>query len=66
MTDLRTPMSYRELDACGHLLFTSPPLEEAWQLTGWAELSLWVSSSDEEADLFCYLESFNPASQDVA
>ena len=59
-------MAYTELDACGHLLFTSAPLEDCLHLTGWAELTLWVSSSDQEADLFCYLESLDPPSQHVA
>lgn len=66
MTDLRTPMAYHDLSTCGHLLFTSPRLESDLEVTGWPVVELWVSSCDEAADLFCYLESFDPASSDVA
>lgn len=66
MTDLRTPMAYSSLASCGHLLFTSSPLQAPLEFTGWPVLNTWVSSSDTDADLFCYLESFDPASGDVA
>lgn len=66
MTDLRKPLAYTALDNCGHLLFTSQPLEQPLEITGWLQLFLWVSSCDQEADLFCYLESFDPASRDIA
>jgi hypothetical protein len=61
MTDLANPMRYDDLDNFGHLHFTSPPLKAPLELTGWVEVSLWLESCDHEADLFCYLESFDPA-----
>lgn len=65
MTDLRSPICYKNLDRCGHVLFTSEPLEEPLEVTGWAEVSLWVSSCDQDVDLFCYLESWDPSSEEA-
>ena len=66
MTNLTKPMVYKDLDSCGHLTFTSAPLKQALEVTGWVQVELWVEPCDRDADLFCYLESYDPLTGDVA
>lgn len=66
MTDLRRPLWYPNLGGCGHLQFTGEPLQTALQVTGWVEAVIWVESCDQDADLFCYLQSFDSATGSVA
>ena len=66
MTGLTTPMVYKDLDRCGHLTFTSAPLKQALEVTGWVQVELWVEPCDHDADLFCYLECYDPSTGDVA
>lgn len=51
---------YSHLRSCGHLTFVGPPLEEDLTVIGWPLLTLWVESSDSDADVFAYLEDQNP------
>ena len=66
MTNLNTPIRYKNLDCCGHLVFTGAPLVHALEVTGWPEVELWVESCDQDADIFCYLESYDPHTGSVA
>ena len=59
-------MVYKDLDRCGHLTFTSAPLKQALEVTGWVQVELWVEPCDQDADLFCYIESYDPSTGDVA
>ena len=43
------------------LNFTSEPLESDTEVTGYAEVNLWVSSSADYGDLFFYLEDVDEA-----
>ena len=59
------PMTYENLDGCGHILLTSQRLKQPFEVTGWVEVKLWVCSNERDADIFCYLESVDPESGQV-
>lgn len=65
MTNMAVPMSYKNLDSCGHLLFTTKPLMQPYEITGWVTIKLWISSNAKDVDIFCYLESLDPKSGSI-
>ena len=53
-------------DALGDgLTFSTPPLEEAVEITGPSALKLWISSSTADADFFIVLRVFAPDGKEV-
>ncbi|MBI2296805.1 MAG: CocE/NonD family hydrolase [Betaproteobacteria bacterium] len=53
-------------DAMGEgVTFSTPPLEEATEVTGPSALKLWVSSSTTDADIFAVLRVFAPDGKEV-
>ncbi len=60
MIRLTRSIRYTHLRSCGHLTFVGAPLEQSLTLIGWPMLTLWVESSDADADLFAYLEDQDP------
>ncbi|KAL3161955.1 hypothetical protein ABBQ38_009037 [Trebouxia sp. C0009 RCD-2024] len=52
-------MHYDNLGKCGHLTFTTQPLQEATQVVWAVGLELWVESSGPDADVFAYLEDID-------
>ena len=60
MIRLTRSIRYTHLRSCGHLTFVGAPLEQSLTLVGWPTLTLWVESSDADADLFAYLEDQDP------
>eukprot|EP00884_Botryococcus_braunii_P020655 jgi/Botrbrau1/7273/Bobra.0318s0011.1 len=63
MIRLTRPIQYKDFGACGHVVFTGLPLQEPLTLIGAASVSLHVSSSDTDADVFVYLQDYSPASR---
>ena len=59
------PMTYTNLDNCGHLTWTTGPLKEPLEVTGFVEVEIWIGSTHKDADLFCYLESVDPRTGQV-
>eukprot|EP00208_Stichococcus_sp_RCC1054_P002346 CAMPEP_0206139850 /NCGR_PEP_ID=MMETSP1473-20131121/7550_1 /ASSEMBLY_ACC=CAM_ASM_001109 /TAXON_ID=1461547 /ORGANISM="Stichococcus sp, Strain RCC1054" /LENGTH=865 /DNA_ID=CAMNT_0053533773 /DNA_START=333 /DNA_END=2930 /DNA_ORIENTATION=- len=55
-------IQYHKLRSAGHTLFTGEPLREELEMVGWVTVDVWVASSDTEADVFVYLQDFDPAS----
>jgi predicted acyl esterase len=51
--------------ASGNLRFMSAPLAEKTEITGPLALTLYVSSSTEDADLFVTLQAFSPDEEEV-
>lgn len=43
------------------MLFTGAPLVAPLTVIGWPVVEIWVSSSDTDADIFVYLQDYNPA-----
>ncbi len=60
MIRLTRSIRYTHLRSCGHLTFVGSPLEQSLTLVGWPSLTLWVESSDADADIFAYLEDQDP------
>eukprot|EP00898_Chlorokybus_atmophyticus_P004091 jgi/Chlat1/4683/Chrsp3S05620 len=56
MMDVVNGVEYRGLDTCGHRVYTSPPLFEDVELTGFPVVELYITSSDDDAEVFAYLE----------
>lgn len=54
---------YRKLQSSGHILFTGMPLQEEVELVGWVTVECWISSSHTDADVFVYLEDYDPAAR---
>lgn len=61
MIRLTRPIKYSRLRSCGHLAFVGPPLCADCEIVGCLEVTLWVESSDADADVFVYLEDQEPA-----
>lgn len=61
ITDPFLHIRYSRLRASGHVLFTGSPLAAPLTVVGWPVAELWVSSSDADADVFVYLEDYDPA-----
>lgn len=61
ITDPHLQVRYSRLRASGHVLFTGSPLVMPLIVMGWPVAELWVTSSDADADLFVYLEDYDPA-----
>jgi len=47
------------------ITFSTPPLEEATEITGPSALKLWVSSATADADIFAVLRVFDPKGTEV-
>ena len=62
MIRLMRPIKYAHLRSCGHLTFLSAPLGADCEVLGCPEVTLWVESSDADADIFVYLEDQEPGS----
>ena len=60
MIRLTRSIRYTHLRSCGHLTFVGAPLEADLVLVGCPLLTLWVESSDSDADIFAYLEDQDP------
>lgn len=60
MIRLTRSIRYTHLRSCGHLTFVGAPLEHSLTLVGWPLLTIWVESSDADADIFAYLEDQDP------
>ena len=60
MIRLTRSIRYTHLRSCGHLTFVGSPLETDLALVGCPLLTLWVESSDSDADIFAYLEDQDP------
>ncbi|CAL8463886.1 g3421 [Coccomyxa elongata] len=60
MIRLTRPIRYTHLRSCGHLTFVGAPLAVDMVVTGAPEVTLWVESSDNDADVFVYLEDEDP------
>ena len=60
MIRLTRSIRYTHLRSCGHLTFVGAPLETDLTLVGCPLLTLWVESSDSDADIFAYLEDQDP------
>ena len=60
MIRLTRSIRYTHLRSCGHLTFVGAPLEHTLTLVGWPLLTIWVESSDGDADIFAYLEDQDP------
>jgi hypothetical protein len=45
--------------------FSTPPLEQATEITGPSALKLWISSSTADADIFAVLRVFDPKGKEV-
>lgn len=60
MIRLTRSIRYTHLRSCGHLTFVGAPLEHSLTLVGSPLLTLWVESSDADADIFAYLEDQDP------
>ena len=60
MIRLTRSIRYTHLRSCGHLTFVGAPLETDLALVGCPLLTLWVESSDSDADIFAYLEDQDP------
>jgi len=45
--------------------FSTPPFAEETEFTGPVKLKLWVSSSEDDADLFAIVRKFDPAGNEV-
>ncbi|KDO27880.1 hypothetical protein SPRG_07152 [Saprolegnia parasitica CBS 223.65] len=57
---IRDPIAYTHWDATNHLAFASPPLESPLKIVGSAVVTLYIASSDVDADLFVYLVAVHP------
>ena len=60
MIRLTRSIRYTHLRSCGHLTFVGAPLKDSLTLVGCPLLTLWVESSDADADIFAYLEDQDP------
>lgn len=60
MIRLTRSIRYTHLRSCGHLTFVGAPLGKDLTLVGEPLLTLWVESSDADADIFAYLEDQDP------
>lgn len=60
MIRLTRPIRYTHLRSCGHLTFVGAPLAVDTVVIGAPEITLWVESSDSDADVFVYLEDEDP------
>ena len=60
MIRLTRSIRYTHLRSCGHLTFVGASLERSLTLVGSPLLTLWVESSDADADVFAYLEDQDP------
>lgn len=60
MIRLTRSIRYTHLRSCGHLTFVGAPLDKDLVLVGEPLLTLWVESSDADADIFAYLEDQDP------
>ena len=60
MIRLTRPIRYTHLRSCGHLTFVGAPLAVDTVVIGAPEVTLWVESSDGDADIFVYLEDEDP------
>ena len=60
MIRLTRSIRYTHLRSCGHLTFVGASLERSLTLVGSPLLTLWVESSDADADIFAYLEDQDP------
>ncbi|CAM9414795.1 unnamed protein product, partial [Hapterophycus canaliculatus] len=63
MTEFLSLISY-QMDGMrsNHLRFTSPPLKQDIEVTGYPVVSLWVSAADDipNLDVFAYLQAVRP------
>ena len=55
------PVKYSGLRRSRHVLFTGARLTAPITVIGWPVADLWVSSSDSDADIFVYLQDYDPA-----
>lgn len=60
MIRLTRPIRYTHLRSCGHQTFVGAPLPEDVVVLGGPQVTLWVESSDSDADVFVYLEDEDP------
>ncbi len=63
MTKPTEAIRYRGVRSAQHTIFTGPPLPAGAALLGWAVAELWVESSDADADVFVYLEDYDPVTE---
>ena len=61
ITQPAKPIRYSFLRGSGHALFTGTPLSAPLTIIGWPVAELWVASSDTDADVFVYLEDYDPS-----
>ena len=60
ITDPFLHIRYSRLRTSRHVIFTGDPLSAPLTVMGWPVAELWVTSSDTDADLFVYLQDYDP------
>ncbi|OQS07949.1 hypothetical protein THRCLA_00063, partial [Thraustotheca clavata] len=57
---IRDPIMYTHWEECHHITFTSMPVDAPLKIAGTPVVTLYLSSSDTDADLFVYLVAVAP------